>query len=687
LKIFNFHIFQFYKIRNEKEEDYTNEIYQLIYELVGFKAKVVIENRVVEYWIHFLEDKETNKRLISRVLNLASNARSKDNLFSISKSIITPKDVKFTQQLRLPSPEYTFSIKLQDIFYGKLVERDVNSINHILIEPKKNNLDRIFYISDNFYSRSNKYFCRFTSRLPEIPMIDKLLVLIFTPMAKFFPFYANSNKEEDKHGYSHFLTFGCANEFYFTHSFSTEDVKRLNKIRKKINELVLGLYEMETYESEINVLRFLVKQLINKKRFKIITNADWWRIYCHYFPDEFEKLKQNQIPYKSLELKELEGEDNFFKEYLNKLNPKEFFKSRNFENFYSEKIKAENNVYEMNESFINITENSESDSDSESSSSSKCKKKMKKKILNNTFKIENEILDNTLEKEYEINTIEVKCENEKNTNQNENYINKKKYFKNLNNECLNGLGKKYLENLKTTFLPEFQHLEYMEDKRFHTQEGEADLIKERENFKTMREILFKEFNSLACLLREDSVSIVCSLCEGYICSLGNLTYLKGFHKITGWIDPFINEIELNFSFYNNFMNDIKNFSNTTNCNEFKLDKFIACKEQNHIFGFKNPNGGIFLTNSSPVDIIYPCGTKEKLNENLTRENYELIQKKRIDSNITRQKMIKDRAHCLLCDYNFKDFNINEIDKKRKQHFENDKLHKEMIRELIEESFE
>jgi len=666
---------------------------------------IEIHNKVCEYVIFFNEKKENNKRLIQKLLNMASFSRAKDSIFAINddKTDFSYKGPKYTKNIKLPKPDYPYEIKLYDIFYNKAVENELNSINHVIIEPNKNNLNNTFFISDNFYNRNTKYFCRNSSKLPEIAMIDKLLILIFTPTAEFFPFNLNNNNENEMYGYSHFRTFGCANEFFFSHTFSSEDVNKLNKIRKKINELVLGLYDFETYESQTKILRIIVKQLLYRKRFKIITNPDWWRIFCHYYRNEFEKIKSYQRFFDNSEFSK-DDDENSLTNYLKARNPKEFFEKNQYHNFYAERIKIENKNLEQYQSRISsdcsedgsdsLDSNSSSDSDSDNKSMKK-KIKKKNKIQKNQeiIKIEIEHSENNNDIKNYSDIIKIKEDDELNENNNDqikiddNSI----QFIGITNKRSNyneKLERNYLENLSKTFLPELTRLKYREDNRLFTSDGEADLISEREKFKEMTKQLFKDFEILRDLLNEDSPSIRCSMCEGYICGVNNLTPVNGLHRISGWVDPFIKEIDLKDEvFFNGFVQSIISSSENSYNKDFKISKLIKCLDGEHVFGFKNIKGEIFITNNSPVNVHYPCGEKEPFNSNLAADFYAIIHGKNIESMIKRNEIIKQKAHCLLCNYSFRNFNIKEISDKRREHFEKSKFHKEMAKELIEESFE
>lgn len=659
--------------------------------------------------------------------------RQKENIFSLteSKKSSSSKGSTYTFQTKLPKPEHPYEIRLTDIFHTRQVECEVNSINHAVIEPSKKKLQNSFYVSDNFYCRNNRYVCRYASKLPEIPMLDKLLILIFTPTAKFWPFNLNDPDENERYGYSHFKTFGCSSEFNFSHSFCSQDVLVLNKIRSKINEIVFGLYDNERYETEANKLREHTKRLLTKKRFKVITHPDWWRIYCFYFKDEFEKIKNGLRFFDDEEMqisKDKDGnvieEDGFcFKKYLKEKNPQEYFRKNNFSDFYSQKLKIDykaRNAEEYEDFEDNGCKNNSSGSDDSSSSdsddSSDSESKLKKRNKNEKGKVKVEVKEenaqqlNVNNEKNDFNedickmdiegedSLAVKNININNTNKKEsNFKAKGELKKKSNNNLFEATEKHYLESLATTFLPELERLQNKEDNRLLTIDGEAELAAERLKFSQMRQKLFKDFEDLNKLCSQGNPFIECIKCQNFICNVSNLKPCgNAQHKVTGWLDPFINEIELDdLNFHDGFINDILSVLETTTSNknalnnkEAKKGKFISCREASHVFGFKNQQGDSFILDNSPVRIVFPCGKAEQFNGFWAQSNYEQIFIQNVNSIEERNRLIRIKAKCLLCNVNFENLKtIKDIDAKRKDHFEKDKFHKEMVKEFVEEDFE
>ncbi len=488
--------------------------------------------------------------------------------------------------------------------------------------------------------------------------------------------------------------------------------------------------------------------MLTKKRFKLITNPDWWRIYCFYFQDEFEKIKNGLRLFENEELSfftlkdkdgnEVDAEDGFsFKEYLRQNNPQAYFEKNHYNDFYSKKLKFEYKAQNAEEDEDlednNIQDSDESSGDSDDSDDSKSKKKRtdNKEKLKLEVKEENEHKSNyynenndNIKMDFDLEGEEVIYErNTKNISRSRNEFGKRKTNNiNVNNNNNNEIKeeseaekslsksllvanktkinknnlfeateKHYLENLSTTFLPELSRLQYKEDNRLLTSDGEADLAAERLKFHQMRNMVFKDFEDLRRLCAQEIPFIECYQCHNFICNVSSLKPCeeKFLHRITGWIDPFIAEVELDkVNFHNQFMNDILLDSDKLRNKEAKVAKFISCRDASRVFGFKNYKGECFIADNSPVRIVFPCGKIKPFSYFYAQNNYEEIHKENVDSVKERDRLIRLKARCLICNVNF-DYlkSAKEIEAKRREHFEKDKFHKEMVKEFVEEDFD
>jgi hypothetical protein len=64
---------------------------------------------------------------------------------------------------------------------------DSSSINHITIEKNEENIPLYNFVYDSYFQTRVKPIAKYITSLPQIPMIDILLNLIFCPNAIFIP--------------------------------------------------------------------------------------------------------------------------------------------------------------------------------------------------------------------------------------------------------------------------------------------------------------------------------------------------------------------------------------------------------------------------------------------------------------------------------------------------------------------
>lgn len=58
-------------------------------------------------------------------------------------------------------------------------------MNHVLIGESEKSVSSIFLITENYHTKKQKLHARVSAKLPEIPMLDYLLMLIFSPYVVF----------------------------------------------------------------------------------------------------------------------------------------------------------------------------------------------------------------------------------------------------------------------------------------------------------------------------------------------------------------------------------------------------------------------------------------------------------------------------------------------------------------------
>lgn len=236
-------------------------------------------------------DQTKFKSIIKKVLHIGSNFKMHrdDTAFSLVTCDSITGMKKFA---KMKKPDYPFEVRLFDIFTANQVDVEHSSINHVVIGENEQEISSMFYVAEDYYLKNGRFLAKFLTRMPNKPMLELILMLIFGPQATFY-----SNDEQNQ--YCSFRIVGSENDFKFTHLFSGTDIEEINKIRTFLNEIVSSKSKEESVmESKRELMIKKLFSLINKRRIKIISNDEWWRLFYIYYPN---KLKEKEFNLRKLE--------------------------------------------------------------------------------------------------------------------------------------------------------------------------------------------------------------------------------------------------------------------------------------------------------------------------------------------------------------------------------------------------
>ena len=228
--------------------------------------------------------KDTCKEAIQLILFLGSNL-----VYNNQELAVEYTDKKNKQQrVYLRKPEYLYELGNYDLFSFSKVDIEADSINHVIIENNDEIIPRLVNICDNYYQRKTKFTARYVTRMPTKPMIDAILILIFTPSAQFIP-------NNDNNQYKSFKLLGTSNvEFVFKYLFSSIDIKQINIIRQALNQLVKTEDKLSiNFETLKNTMITNLTNLVNKKRLKIISRDIWNKLLFKFFPNLKQEKEKN----------------------------------------------------------------------------------------------------------------------------------------------------------------------------------------------------------------------------------------------------------------------------------------------------------------------------------------------------------------------------------------------------------
>jgi hypothetical protein len=236
-------------------------------------------------------DKEICRDSIKKILNLGSTYRPREARFGLP---IIQKDnrgqIINNRFLQFKRPEYIYEIKSTDLFTSVQVDMDYNSVNHIMTQEDEKKVSNMFLVYEDHHMKNGKYTAKHSTLMPSYPMLDLVLMLIFTPKAVFYP---NDNKDR----YGSFRLIGTDIEFRFNYHFATCDVTHINNIRQLLNEIIASKAEDEQKINELrkSLIEYIFS-LIKKPRILIISNEEWWKLFYKIYPDKKWIKDQNLRP-------------------------------------------------------------------------------------------------------------------------------------------------------------------------------------------------------------------------------------------------------------------------------------------------------------------------------------------------------------------------------------------------------
>ena len=204
------------------------------------------------------------------------------------------------------------------------------------------------------------------------------------------------------------------------------------------------------------------------------------------------------------------------------------------------------------------------------------------------------------------------------------------------------------KNLKSNpndFLKPLKPIENInEDFRIETEEGKKNLLEENKKYKEIVNLLEKKFNYAKLIYRDDySINLHCKLCDYFICTGEDIirfnfvkdeNYNKNIIYIPSW-PVFINNSDNNEC---DFVKECKN-------RNIKVDNYISCISNNHIYGGEYSNK-YFITCFSNLYIKDFDGNKEDFDESFIKDNFQKLKNK---INSTKKCFIKKKIIILYCD--------------------------------------
>ena len=253
------------------------------------------ENSIIDPYDRILSKDNENdleNNLVSKIINVINNSNiindfvnkipNSNSAYESSRSSFNTFN-QLNNGIRLenqPKAEYLYTLNFREQFTSAEIIINSNSINADIVNDSEELVSKIFLICENIQNRLNKSsIAKNTTLMPKSDMGLLLLLIIFSPKVVFY-----SNETKDR--YEAFEITGSRIKFQFNYLFSTVDIEQINKIRECLSKIVINETDKSTLISYKEALRDKLKEVWNKKRIKIISKPDWWRLYFHFYPNE-----------------------------------------------------------------------------------------------------------------------------------------------------------------------------------------------------------------------------------------------------------------------------------------------------------------------------------------------------------------------------------------------------------------
>ena len=267
-------------------------------------------------------------------------------------------------------PEYTYNISFCDTIKGGNIEIDKDSVNLTYIVKDFQELQKTLFVTDSYINKgalNNRKFARYTSLLPRIKMLDKLIMLIFGPKYEMVAEEIknnNLNNINNSKKYSHYIGFQShefdfyfgsdIGSFYENNELNEENIikinlvkfnylitnfhlKQINEIRYKINQMMNFKFESPNENEELNKKQFAelknkynekaneilmaIKKLIDCEKIKYINEDKYEELY-EYIQNYNRNHKFNYKEEKDMDIDENENDENNneYNGYINEIN-------------------------------------------------------------------------------------------------------------------------------------------------------------------------------------------------------------------------------------------------------------------------------------------------------------------------------------------------------------------------------
>eukprot|EP01022_Parablepharisma_sp_SALTPOND_P022484 TRINITY_DN457_c0_g1_i1.p1 TRINITY_DN457_c0_g1~~TRINITY_DN457_c0_g1_i1.p1 ORF type:complete len:995 (+),score=80.38 TRINITY_DN457_c0_g1_i1:3714-6698(+) len=219
----------------------------------------------------------TERKATLQALKLQGKNAKRDYARNLNITRAQEQAYEHIRPIKVCSP---FCVSLTNILDRDKVSPEIDSLHSGAIEYSTSCAHSTVYTAFDYYERRGRLYAKHITRISDIPMIDTLLVIMFAPYVTFM---------SDSTGTAYELSLVMTQSYndrkaklYFTHWFSSADLKSINEIRRAISA-VLGDKDKLTEQHKFKISERVLKFLTSKRLLRPIRSR-WDHLL--YNPDE-----------------------------------------------------------------------------------------------------------------------------------------------------------------------------------------------------------------------------------------------------------------------------------------------------------------------------------------------------------------------------------------------------------------
>ena len=269
------------------------------------------------------------------------------------------------------------------------------------------------------------------------------------------------------------------------------------------------------------------------------------------------------------------------------------------------------------------------------------------------------------------------------------YMDKEKDFKNKfrieQNNNDNDKEEIETEIKQFSFLKPIKNLIFDEDIRLCSNEGKQEIKQQNILYNNLKIDVINDLKFKEKLIGHKEGNLYCGICYSYICDVSDIEKTE-FEKSHSSLILF--KLRNNFNIHNllpilsNEIVDKKNieFKNKLVSQGITIEKFLSCKKGKHLVGYIIKSD-YYLSSISDLKVTFPMEKTVKWTEFLWENNFKNYKNELNNQLKLRDKYLKERLNCILCQKLGVIYTVNEF----KNHLKSSN-HIEFLNSLLNENF-